>query len=109
MSDFRFRLINLSIFEFRRTMQAIRIEVNAEFEALDELLNKLPDILAKDGTVCILTFHSGEDRRVKKSFKSLYKSGVYSAWSREVVVASNEERRANPRSKCAKLRWAIKA
>lgn len=92
-----------------RTMQAIRIEVNAEFEALDELLNKLPDILAKDGTICILTFHSGEDRRVKKSFKSLYKSGVYSAWSREVVVASNEERRANPRSKCAKLRWAIKA
>lgn len=92
-----------------RTMQAIRLEVNGELKALDALLQALPNILTKGGRVCILTFHSGEDRRVKKSFKQLFKDGVYSHWGRDVVLASAKERRDNPRSKCCKLRWAIKS
>jgi 16S rRNA (cytosine1402-N4)-methyltransferase len=56
--------------------------------------------------VTILTFHSGEDRRVKKSFKTFEAEGVFSEIARDVVRASPEERRANPRSSSAKLRWA---
>lgn len=88
-----------------RTMQAIRIEVNGEFEALDNLLKDAPSILQPGGRIVILTFHSGEDRRVKKAFKQGYKDGVYSAWSDDVIRTSFEERRRNPRSKCAKLRF----
>jgi len=87
-----------------RTMQAIRIEVNNEFQTLDILLESLPRILAPGGRAVFLTFHSGEDRRVKKAFKKGFTSGIYSSWSRDVVRASFEEQRANPRSKCAKLR-----
>ena len=87
-----------------RTMQAIRIAVNGEFEALEALLEALPRVLAPGGRAVILTFHSGEDRRVKRAFKGGVATGVYSAWSRDVVRPSFEEQRMNPRSKCAKLR-----
>ena len=90
-----------------RVMQAIRIEVNGEFNVLEKLLEDLPNVLSPGGKVVILTFHSGEDRRVKKSFKSGFKSGIYSAWSRDVVRPTTEEKRDNPRSSCCKLRWAI--
>ena len=91
-----------------RVMQAIRIEVNGEFRVLERLLEDIPTkVLSPGGKVVILTFHSGEDRRVKKSFKSGFKSGIYSAWSRDVVRPTKEERRNNPRSSCCKLRWAI--
>ena len=92
-----------------RVMQAIRIEVNGEFEVLDKLLEDIPNVLSPGGQAVFLTFHSGEDRRVKKAFKSGFKSGVYSAWSRDVVRPSKEERRNNPRSSCCKLRWAIRS
>ena len=92
-----------------RTMQALRVEVNQEFQALDTLLERLPELLASGGRAVFLTFHSGEDRRVKKSFKAGFKSGVYSSWSRDVIIASPTERRMNPRSKCAKLRWAVRS
>ena len=92
-----------------RVMQAIRIEVNREFEVLEKLLEDLPNVLSPRGKVVILTFHSGEDRRVKKSFKSGFKSGIYSAWSRDVVRPTKEERRDNPRSSCCKLRWAVRS
>eukprot|EP01041_Mallomonas_annulata_P008979 gene8979-18582_t len=92
-----------------RTMQAIRIAVNEEFSALDALLEALPYVLAPNGRVATLTFHSGEDRRVKKSFKTGVSTGVYSSWSRDVVRASFEEQNMNPRSKCAKLRWAVRS
>ena len=92
-----------------RVMQAIRIEVNREFEVLEKLLEDLPKVLSPGGKVVILTFHSGEDRRVKKSFKSGFKSGIYSAWSRDVVRPTKEERRDNPRSSCCKLRWAVRS
>jgi 16S rRNA (cytosine1402-N4)-methyltransferase len=92
-----------------RTMQAIRIEVNGEFDALDRLLDALPALLADGGVAAFLTFHSGEDRRVKKAFKQGFNDGVYSSWSRDVVRAGPEERRSNPRSKCAKLRFAVRS
>ena len=92
-----------------RVMQAIRIEVNGEFAALEKLLDDIPTILAPGGKAVFLTFHSGEDRRVKKSFKSGFNNGIYSAWSRDVVRPSREERRDNPRSSCCKLRWAIRS
>jgi 16S rRNA (cytosine1402-N4)-methyltransferase len=92
-----------------RTMQAIRIEVNGEFQALEQLLDDLPDILAPGGRAVFLTFHSGEDRRVKKAMKLGFKSGVYSSWSgRDVIRPSSLERRNNPRSSSCKLRWVVK-
>jgi 16S rRNA (cytosine1402-N4)-methyltransferase len=90
----------------RRVFQALRIAVNDEFGALDALLRTLPLCLRAGGRVAILTFHSGEDRRVKKFFRDGERSGMYSQIAREVVRASPEERRANPRSRSAKLRWA---
>lgn len=93
----------------RRVFQAFRILVNDEFSALDSFLGDLPSILKKGGRVAILSFHSGEDRRVKKSFQFFEREGVYSAVSPDIVRPSMEEQSANPRSKSAKLRWAIKA
>lgn len=87
-----------------RTMQALRIQVNDEFGALDQLLDTLPLILRPGGKIVILTFHSGEDRRVKKFFKEKHAEGVFSSWSRDIVRPSSEEIRRNSRSKCAKLR-----
>ena len=92
-----------------RVFQALRIDVNSEFEVLYSFLDKLPDILTPGGRVAILTFHSGEDRLVKKSFKEHYKSGIYKEISDEVIRPSAEECRVNPRSKSTKMRWAIHA
>jgi len=93
-----------------RSMQALRIEINGEFRALESLLKHLPNILSKNGGRAVfLTFHSGEDRRVKKALKSGFNAGLFSAWSRDVIRASASERRANGRSSCCKLRWCIRA
>jgi 16S rRNA (cytosine1402-N4)-methyltransferase len=92
----------------RRVFQALRIAVNEEFSALDSLLRVLPDCLRPGGCVAVLTFHSGEDRRVKKSFSAGFVAGNYEAIAEEVIRPSPEERRANPRSASAKLRWARK-
>lgn len=93
----------------QRTFQALRIDVNSEFEVLYTFLEKLPSVLAKGGRVAILTFHSGEDRLVKKSFKSLLRQGVYSEISTEVIRPTAEECNKNSRARSAKMRWAIKA
>ena len=93
----------------QRTFQALRIDVNSEFEVLYAFLDKLPDALAPGGRVAILTFHSGEDRLVKKSFKQLKKQGVYAEICEEVIRPSAEECAMNPRAKSTKMRWAIKA
>ena len=92
----------------RRVFQALRIAVNDEFSALETLLRHLPACLNPGGRAAVLTFHSGEDRRVKKSFEAGLRDGLYAEIS-EVVRAGIEERRANPRSVPAKLRWARKA
>lgn len=90
----------------RRTFQALRIAVNDELAALDWLLRSLPECLSPDGRVAILTFHSGEDRRVKKAFQAGQRAGVYAEIAEEVIRASRDEMRANPRASSAKLRWA---
>ncbi|HWI55631.1 MAG TPA: 16S rRNA (cytosine(1402)-N(4))-methyltransferase RsmH, partial [Bacillota bacterium] len=93
----------------RRVFQALRIAVNEEFSALEMLLRHLPVCLNPGGRVALLTFHSGEDRRVKKAFAAGYQSGVYAGIAQEVLRPGPEERYANPRSAPAKLRWARKA
>ena len=90
----------------RRVFQALRIAVNDEFGALEALLRNIPYCLKPGGRVAILTFHSGEDRRVKKSFKAFEAEGVFAEIAHDVIRTSAEERRANPRSSSAKLRWA---
>lgn len=93
----------------QRTFQALRIDVNSEFEVLYAFLEKLPDVLAPGARVAILTFHSGEDRLVKRSFKELQKAGIYSEVSKDVIRPSAEECVRNPRAKSTKMRWAVKA
>ena len=93
----------------RRVFQAIRIAVNDEFSALEAWLRSLPDCLKPGGRVAVLTFHSGEDRRVKKAFQAGQRNGVYASLSESVITAGPEERRLNPRSSAAKLRWAVKS
>ncbi len=93
----------------RRVFQALRIEVNDEFGVLELLLRALPECLRSGGRAAFLSFHSGEDRRVKKAFESGRKSGLYSSGNDEVVRASLAEQNANPRSRSAKLRWVRKA
>jgi 16S rRNA (cytosine1402-N4)-methyltransferase len=92
----------------RRTLQALRIAVNDEFAALDALLAALPDCLAPGGRVAIMTFHSGEDRRVKKAFLAGLRSGVYADIARQVIRSQKEETFANRRASAAKLRWAVR-
>lgn len=93
----------------QRTFQALRIDVNSEFEVLYAFLEKLPDALKPGGRVAILTFHSGEDRLVKQSFKALAREGVYSEVATDVIRPSAEECRNNGRARSTKMRWAIKA
>jgi 16S rRNA (cytosine1402-N4)-methyltransferase len=93
----------------RRVFQALRIAVNDEFSALETFLRVLPGCLNPGGRAAILSFHSGEDRRVKTSFAAGAHGGVYAEVAREVSRPSPEECRANPRATPAKLRWARKA
>ncbi len=93
----------------QRCFQALRIDVNNEFEVLHEFLEKLPAALAEGGRVAILTFHSGEDRLVKKSFKHFYREGIYREIAPEAIRPSAAECNSNSRARCAKLRWAVKA
>jgi 16S rRNA (cytosine1402-N4)-methyltransferase len=93
----------------RRTFQALRIEVNDELASLDMLLRHLPECLNPGGRAAFLTFHSGEDRRVKKALQAGYREGVYFAVADEVVRPSAEEVGSNPRAASAKLRWAVRS
>ena len=92
-----------------RVFQALRIDVNGEMEALYAFLEKLPYALSPGGRVAILTFHSGEDRLVKKAFKKYLNEGIFSEAARDVIRPSGEECFANPRAKSTKLRWAVRA
>ena len=92
----------------RRVFQALRVAVNDEFGALEAFLRNLPSCLKPGGRVATLTFHSGEDRRVKAAFKDGLRDGSYASIAKDVVRASAEERRANPRSSAAKLRFAVR-
>lgn len=92
-----------------RVFQALRIDVNSEFEVLDLFLQKLPSVMAPGGRIAILTFHSGEDRLVKKSFKEFQRAGVYSEVAADVIRPSAEECARNSRARSTKMRWAIKS
>ena len=93
----------------QRCFQALRIDVNSEFEVLYDFLDKLPGVLKSGGRVAVLTFHSGEDRLVKKAFKQGLKEGIFSEICEDVIRPSAEECFQNPRAKSTKMRWAIKA
>ena len=90
----------------QRTFQALRIDVNSEFEVLEAFLEALPHALAPGGRVAILTFHSGEDRLVKKAFARYHKEGIFAEISKDVIRPSAEECRSNGRARSTKLRWA---
>jgi 16S rRNA (cytosine1402-N4)-methyltransferase len=92
----------------QRCFQALRIAVNDEFGVLDKFLEKLPDALSSGGRVAILSFHSGEDRRVKKSFQRFFREGIYSEVAPDPIRPSAQECNTNPRARSAKLRWALK-
>lgn len=93
----------------RRVFQALRIAVNDEFSALETFLRNLPSCLNPGGRAAVLTFHSGEDRRVKKAFEAGVRDGAYAEIAHEVIRPAPAERHANPRSSSAKLRWARRA
>lgn len=93
----------------QRTFQALRIDVNSEFEVLYEFLEKLPGVLSPGGRVAILTFHSGEDRLVKQAFRQGFRDGLYQEISKDVIRPSQEECVRNPRAKSTKMRWAVRA
>lgn len=93
----------------QRTFQALRIDINCEFEVLYDFLEKLPQVLAPNGRAAILTFHSGEDRMVKQAFKRFQKEGIYSEIARDVIRPSSEECFRNSRAKSTKMRWAIRS
>ena len=93
----------------QRVFQALRFDVNREFEVLYEFMEKLPDALKPGGRVAILTFHSGEDKLVKKALKAGYKAGIYSDYAKDVIRPSAQECAQNGRARSTKMRWAIKA
>lgn len=93
----------------QRTFQALRIDVNQEFEVLYEFMEKLPGALRPGGRVAILTFHSGEDKLVKQALKEGYKSGIYSDYAKDVIRPSAQECAANGRARSTKMRWAVRA
>ena len=93
----------------QRTFQALRIDVNNEFEVLYEFMEKLPDALRPGGRVAILTFHSGEDKLVKKALKAGYKAGIYSDYAKDVIRPSAQECAKNGRARSTKMRWAVRA
>ena len=92
----------------QRVLQALRIAVNDEFGVLEQFLDSLPKALKPGGKVAILTFHSGEDRRVKKAFQAGLREGLYAEVADEPLRAAPQERHDNPRSTSAKLRWAMR-
>lgn len=91
-----------------RVFQALRIDVNNEFEVLDAFLQKLPSVMAPGGRIAVLTFHSGEDRLVKKAFKEMQKAGIYSEVATEVIRPGAKECAENSRARSTKMRWAVK-
>lgn len=93
----------------QRTFQALRIDVNHEFEVLYEFMEKLPGALKPGGRAAILTFHSGEDKLVKKALKAGYKAGIYSDYSKDVIRPSAQECAKNGRARSTKMRWAVRA
>lgn len=92
-----------------RVFQSLRILVNRELANLEHLLRVLPSILNPGGVAAIISFHSGEDRLIKVAFRDGVRTGIYSTTNDEPIRPGEVERAANPRSRSAKLRYAIRA
>ena len=91
-----------------RTFQALRILVNGEMENLERFLAAAPACLRKGGRVGVISFHSGEDRRVKRAFRAGLEAGDYAEICPRPLTPGGGERHRNPRSASAKFRWARK-
>ncbi|HYK38451.1 MAG TPA: 16S rRNA (cytosine(1402)-N(4))-methyltransferase RsmH [Candidatus Eremiobacteraceae bacterium] len=89
-----------------KTFLALRIAVNRELEALGQFLSRVPATMNSGGRLVILTYHSGEDRMVTEAFKEAERQGTLKILTKHVIRPSEEEERANPRSRSAKLRCA---
>ncbi|KPK00665.1 MAG: hypothetical protein AMK71_08100 [Nitrospira bacterium SG8_35_4] len=89
-----------------RTFQAIRIEVNRELEQLTDALEAGAGMLAKDGRLCVISYHSLEDRIVKNAFRELAKQGLFRIITKKPLTPGQEEKKVNPSSRSAKLRAA---
>jgi len=87
-----------------RTFQALRIAVNRELDALDEALKKAALFLNKGGRICVISFHSLEDKIVKENFRQLAKTGQFNLVFKKILLPSEEEEKDNPRSRSAKMR-----
>jgi len=92
-----------------RTFQALRILVNDELGALRELLRLAPYCLRPGGRLGVISFHSGEDRLVKRAFREGVRDGTYARAAADVIVPQTKERAYNSRSTAARFRWAAKA
>jgi 16S rRNA (cytosine1402-N4)-methyltransferase len=91
-----------------RTFQAIRIAVNRELEALDETISKSINLLKRQGRICVISFHSLEDRIVKWDFRRSANEHAISIITKKPLVTSLEEKKNNSSSRSAKLRIAQK-
>ncbi|MEN8263027.1 MAG: 16S rRNA (cytosine(1402)-N(4))-methyltransferase RsmH [Nitrospirota bacterium] len=87
-----------------RTFQALRIEVNKELDELTAVIDAAPDILAREGRLCVISYHSLEDRIVKNSFKALAKEGLFKIITKKPLVPGRQEQITNPSSRSAKMR-----
>lgn len=92
-----------------RLFQTLRLLVNREIANLKHLLRLLPTTLNPGGKACLISFHSGEDRLIKQAFKEGLRLGQYDMISEEPMCPTDYEKKGNPRSRSAKLRWARKS
>jgi len=91
-----------------KTFLALRNAVNREEEELEQFLSRTPATLASGGRWVVLSYHSLEDRPVKRAFQQLEREGSFRVLTRKVIVPSEEEISANPRARSAKMRVAEK-
>ncbi|HEV2421328.1 MAG TPA: 16S rRNA (cytosine(1402)-N(4))-methyltransferase, partial [Candidatus Acidoferrales bacterium] len=87
-----------------KTFLALRIAVNRELEELGQFLSRTPATLSSGARWAILTYHSLEDRMVKRGFQELARTGEFTILTKKVVQPSEDEVRSNPRARSAKLR-----
>lgn len=100
----RFRRYHYRIHPATRTFQAVRIAVNRELEALEQVLARAIPLLAPGGRICVIAFHSLEDRVVKWAFRTAAAEGLVKILTPRPLTPSEEETRANPSSRSSKFR-----